>query len=128
MNIHKNARLTPRGRATLISRLERGEHREDVATAMGVSTRTVYKWWRRYRDEGSAGLQDRSSKPNSSPNKTPGDIESAVIALRRERRIYHRIAAEIGISRTTVGRILVRHGLIPTALMNDSRGGFPNEI
>ena len=111
MNIHKNARLTPRGRATLISRLERGEHREDVATAMGVSTRTVYKWWRRYRDEGYAGLRDRSSRPKSSPNKTPDDIESAVIALRRERRIYHRIAAEIGISRTTVGRILVRHGL-----------------
>ena len=81
MNIHKNARLTPRGRATLISRLERGEHREDVATAMGVSTRTVHKWWRRYRDEGHAGLRDRSSKPNSSPNKTPNDIEAAVIAL-----------------------------------------------
>ncbi len=111
MNIHKNARLTPRGRAPLISRLERGEHREDVATAMGVSTRTVHKWWRRYRDEGHAGLQDRSSRPNVSPNKTPVDVETKVIALRRERRIYHRIAAETGISRTTVGRILVRHGL-----------------
>ena len=37
MNVHKNARLTPRGREILISRLERGEHPEDVATAMGVS-------------------------------------------------------------------------------------------
>jgi len=47
MNVHKNARLTPRGREILISRLERGEHPSDVATAMGVSASTVYKWWRR---------------------------------------------------------------------------------
>ncbi|HEB79739.1 MAG TPA: IS481 family transposase, partial [Rhodospirillales bacterium] len=37
MNIHKNARLTPRGRELLIDRLNRGEHPQDVATAMGVS-------------------------------------------------------------------------------------------
>ncbi|MCH7544758.1 MAG: hypothetical protein IIB65_14115 [Proteobacteria bacterium] len=40
MNIHKNARLTPRGREILISRLERGEHPLDVATAMGASARS----------------------------------------------------------------------------------------
>ncbi len=40
MNVHKNARLTPKGRELLIGRLERGEHPEDVAGAMGVSTRT----------------------------------------------------------------------------------------
>ena len=111
MNIHKNARLTPKGREVLISRLERGEHPEDVATAMGVSASTAYKWRRRYRGEGPAGLQDRSSRPNASPNKTPRDIEARVIALRKDRRIYHRIAAKAGISKATVGRILTRHGL-----------------
>ena len=111
MNIHKNARLTPRGREILVSRLERGEHPMDVATSMGVSTSTVYKWWRRYRAEGVGGLQDRSLRPNSSPNKTPGAIEAKVIGLRKERRIYHRIAAEAGVSKSIVGRILTRHGL-----------------
>ena len=37
MNMHKNARLTPKGRELLIARLERGEHPSDVACAMGVS-------------------------------------------------------------------------------------------
>ena len=111
MNIHENARLTPRGRELLISRLERGEHPEDVATAMSVSAATVYKWRRRYQSEGLAGLRDRSSRPNASPNKTPDGIEAKVIALRKERRIYHRIAAETGVSKATVGRILIRHGL-----------------
>ncbi|MBE9556593.1 MAG: IS481 family transposase [Proteobacteria bacterium] len=111
MNVHKNARLTPRGREILVSRLERGEHPLDVATAMGVSASTVYKWWRRYRTEGIAGLLDHSSRPNACPNRTTADIEAKVIALRKERRIYHRIAAEVGVSRATVGRILTRHGL-----------------
>ncbi len=111
MNVHQNDRLTPRGREVLISRLKRGEHPQDVGTAMGVSASTVYKWRRRYHAEGLAGLLDRSSRPNASPNKTPDDVETKVIALRKERRIYHRIAAELGVSRTTVGRILTRHGL-----------------
>jgi transposase len=71
MNVHKNARLTPRVREVLVSRLERGEHPRDVGTVMGVSASTVYKWRRRYRAEGLAGLPDRSSRPNASPNRTP---------------------------------------------------------
>ena len=111
MNIHKNARLTPKGREILISRLERGEHPLDVATAMGISTSTVYKWWRRYRAEGFGGLVDRSSRPLASPHRTPDELEAKVIALRKQRRIYHRIAAEVGVSKATVGRILTRHRL-----------------
>lgn len=111
MNAHKNARLTPRGREILISRLEHGEHPADVSSAMGVSISTVYKWRRRHLTEGLAGLQDRSSKPHSSPARTPDGVEARVVALRKERRIYHRIVAETGISKATVGRILIRHGL-----------------
>jgi transposase len=111
MNMHKNARLTPKGREVLIRRLERGERPGDVACAMGVSIRTVYKWRKRYREEGLAGLQDRSSKPARSPTRAPARIETEVIRLRHERRIMDRIADETGVSRATVGRILVRHGL-----------------
>ena len=111
MNVHQNARLTPRGRETMISRLERGEHPEDVATAMGVSASTVYKWRRRYRAKGKAGLRDRSSRPNASPNKTSDDVEAKVIALRKQKRTYDRIADKTNLSRSTIARILVRHHL-----------------
>ena len=111
MNIHKNSGLTPRGRGILILRLERGEHPQDVATAMCISVRTVYKWRRRYRAEGIAGLQDRSLRRHTSPDNTPDDVETTVITLGKERRIYHRTAAETGLSKSTVGRILTRHGL-----------------
>ena len=111
MNVHQNARLTPKGREVLVGRLERGERPEDVACAMGVSIRTVYKWRRRYREEGLAGLQDRSSRPIRSPSLTASSVEAEVIRLRRERKIMNRIAEQTGLSRATVGRILARHGL-----------------
>ena len=92
MNMHQNARLTPKGREVLVRRLERGERAVDVACAMGVSVRSVYKWRKRYRDHGLVGLMDRSSRPASSPARTPGDIEAQVVQLRRERRIVDRVA------------------------------------
>ena len=111
MNMHQNARLTPKGREILIARLARGERASDVGSAMGVSIRTVYKWRARWREYGLAGLQDRSSTPIRCPNRTLGDIEAQVIELRRQRRIMDRIAEETGVARATVGRILKRHGL-----------------
>jgi transposase InsO family protein len=111
MNVHQNARLTPKGRELLVKRLERGEHAHDVACAMGVSVRTVYKWRNRYREGGLAGLQDRTSRPLHSPARTNDFVEAEVIALRRQKRIYDLIAEQTGLSRATVGRILVRHGL-----------------
>ena len=51
MTMHKNARLTPKGRALSIVRLDGGERPCDAARAMGVTVRTVYKWRRRYRQQ-----------------------------------------------------------------------------
>ncbi len=111
MNVHKNARLTPKGRELLNARLERGEHPYDVACALGISVRTVYKWRKRYREHALAGLQDRSSRPFHCPARTSATIEEKVVLLRKQRRTFDRIADETGISRATVGRILMRHGL-----------------
>ena len=111
MNLHKNARLTPKGRELLIARLARGEGPNDVACAMGVSVRTIYKWRRRYRDGGLAALRDRSSHPHRSPARTSAAGEAAVVTLRKQKRTYDRIAEQTGLSRSTVARILCRHGL-----------------
>ncbi|WP_380790001.1 leucine zipper domain-containing protein [Sphingobium xenophagum] len=63
MNIHKNARTTPYSRAEIVRRvMVLRETPRAVATALGVSERTVAKWLARYRTEGEAGLVDRSSR------------------------------------------------------------------
>ncbi len=106
MNMYDNARLTPKGRGILVERQERGERVQDVAGAMGVSTRTVYKWKRRFLEHGLAGLGDHSSRPVRSTSRTSAKLEAKVVQLRRERRIMDRIVQETGISRATVGRDL----------------------
>ncbi len=66
MNVHKNARLTLRRRQELVTRREAGTPLKGVARSFDVSIRTARKWWTRYQAEGSAGLQDRSSRPHVS--------------------------------------------------------------
>ena len=63
MNIHKNARLTPRGRERIVRLIESGQTPKAVAEAAGVCTRTVRKWLARFRREGRAGPENRSSAP-----------------------------------------------------------------
>ena len=56
MNIHKNAKLMPASRAQLVERvLEEGEKVSSVASGMGISPATVYKWIKRFRREGEVG-------------------------------------------------------------------------
>ena len=54
--MHKLARLTPMGRLRMVRRLEAGERLGDVAAALDLSTTTVRRWWRRYQQDGVAGL------------------------------------------------------------------------
>jgi len=61
MNVHKNARLTPRGRERIVLQVESGQTPEAVAQAVGACARTVRKWVDRYRREGLAGLHERVS-------------------------------------------------------------------
>jgi transposase InsO family protein len=107
-NMHKNARLTPKGRAWMISRLEAGHHQSDVAQAMGVSLTTLKKWLRRFRNEGLAGLCDRTSRPRRSPAQLPLRLVDRVVALRRRRRTGRYIARTLRLSSASVSRILRR--------------------
>ena len=72
MNAHKNARTTPFGRAVMIRRvLQEGWSVIAVAASFEVSTRTVRKWLARFRRDGRAGLENRSSAPHRVANKLP---------------------------------------------------------
>jgi transposase InsO family protein len=111
MNVHKNARLTLHGRERIVWQVESGQRPAAVAKAAGVCPRTVRKWVDRYRREGSAGLQDRSSRPHRLHRPTDPAIVEQVERLRRQRYPGKQIAAELAISPATVSRILRRLGL-----------------
>jgi transposase InsO family protein len=112
MDYHQNARLTIHSRELMAKMIvERGSTLKAAAAAFKVSAKTAAKWTRRYRQLGAAGLKDRSSKPHRSPRRTPSDLLEKVLQLRRLRRNGWQIAHQVKLSRTTVSRILCRHGL-----------------
>jgi len=110
--VHRNAPLTPQGRLRLCRRVEEGRPVAHVADEMQVSRPTAYKWWRRYCEEGIAGLEDRSSRPRSCPHQTPRRVERRIEALRRSRKLGPaRIGGILEMPASTVHRVLVRLGL-----------------
>lgn len=110
--MHRNARLTPQGRLLLCQRIEAGWPVAHAAAAMGISRDRAYVWWRRYRADGVAGLEDRSSRPRRCPTRTKRSVERRIVHLRRKHGLGPaRIAGIVRLPASTVHRVLVRHGL-----------------
>lgn len=100
--------------------LSAGAQVTEVAERYGVSRKSVHAWIRRYRDEGLAGLEDRSHRPRAHPWQLDGEIEARVCELRREHPRWgpRRLAFELeraGVvpvpSLSTIYRVLKRHDL-----------------
>jgi len=112
MNIHKNARLTPVRREEMaLAVTAKHVSRTAAAQGYGVSLNTVDKWVRRYQQEGSSGMADRSSRPCSVYRPTLTKTVEKIIALRRQRLCGKHIAVVAGVSPATVSRVLKRAGL-----------------
>ena len=112
MNSHKHARLTPKGRALLVSRvLEEGWTMAAAAQAAGVSRRSGYKWLARFRAEGAGGLLDRSSRPRRSPRACSAQELEQFERRRRQRMPLWRIARESRRGLATLSRHMRRLGL-----------------
>lgn len=112
MDVHQNARLTPRCRELLVARVLAGRRRTEVARELGVSEKTVQKWVGRFQREGIAGLRDRSSRPQRTPSASAETLQLAVLALRRQRLTLSAIASQLSLSRSSVARICRRAGLV----------------
>ncbi len=112
MNLHSRAKTTPESRELLIRRVQaEGWSRRAAAEAFGLSLRTAAKWLRRFRQEGVAGLRDRSSRPRSSPARTSDTVRRRVLELRFKRLTGREISETIGLPRATVSRILRKAGV-----------------
>jgi transposase InsO family protein len=82
-----------------------------AAAVHGVTAPTARKWLGRYLALGTAGLADRSSRPVFSPRAIAPSKALAIVELRRKRLTQARIAIALGVSASTVGRVLARAGL-----------------
>ncbi len=107
---HANAALTPRARLRMARLIvEQGWPPARAAERYDVSWRTATKWAKRYRDEGPAGMADRSSRPHRQPNRTPAPVVRKIVHLRRNHRLGPvAIADQLGLAASTVHAVLVR--------------------
>jgi transposase InsO family protein len=111
--VHRNALLSEAGRLRLARCVvEEGWTLRRAAERFQVAVTTASRWSRRYRDEGPAGMVDRSSRPHRSPNRTPTRTERRIIKVRVLRRWGPaRIGYLLGLHPSTVHRVLTRYGL-----------------
>lgn len=107
---HANAALTPRARLRLAQLVvDRGWTHAAAAKMFMVAPRTAKKWADRYRNEGPAGMVDRSSRPKTSPTRTSPEVVRQIVRLRWRHRLGPvQIAGRLGMQASTVHAVLVR--------------------
>jgi len=114
---HRNAPLTPEGRRRACLEVDRGRPICHVAAEFRIARQTLGKWHARWVAEGEAGLEDRSSRPCSSPRQTPVEVEDLIEKLRREHKVGPvQLAGKLRVHGhevpiSTIHRVLTRRGI-----------------
>ena len=121
---HRNAPLSPTGRLRLARCVvEEGWPLRRAAERFQVAVTTAKRWADRYRQDGEAGMADRSSRPRTSPRRTPTRTERRIIKVRLARRWGPaRIAGLLHLSASTVHRVLTRYGMARLAHLDRATG------
>ncbi len=110
-------------RLRFVARLLDGEGMSDVCRSFGISRKTGYKIFNRYKEHGLEALTDRSRRPVRYANQLPEPIERMIIRLKKEKPhwgarkirelLVRRLAGDIRIpAKSTVHAVLDRHGLV----------------
>jgi transposase InsO family protein/transposase len=112
MKLHANAALSLKQRERMVLRvIEQGWSIAKAAEAAEVSDRTCSKWVARYRQDGAAGLLDRSSAPAVVANRTDEHTVQLLAALRRLRFTAPELADLLELPASTISGILKRIGM-----------------
>src|SRR5256714_7491888 len=110
-------------RLRFVARLLDGEAMTDVCRDYGVSRKTGYKIFSRYKEHGFEALSDRSRRPVRYANQLPGQIESLIVRLKREKPhwgarkirelLVRRLDGDVRIpAKSTIHAVLHRHGMV----------------
>jgi hypothetical protein len=71
-------------RLRFVARLLEGEKMAPLCAEFGISRKTGYKIYDRYKDCGIHALSDRSRRPYRQANRLPPPIEALIVRLKRE--------------------------------------------
>ena len=68
--------------------IKEGSNISELCKRFNISRKTGYKWIKRYLEKNDNGLYDESKKPLHSPKKTPIEMESAVLDVRKDNPVW----------------------------------------
>src|ERR1700752_4518043 len=72
-------------RLRFVARLLEGEPMSEMCREFGISRKTGYKIFQRYKENGSEALTDRSRRPVRYANQLPQQVETAIVSLKRDK-------------------------------------------
>ena len=110
-------------RLRFIARLLEGEAMTDLCVEFGISRKTGYKIYDRYKQSGSEALTDRSKRPWRYANQLPPQLEAQIVGLKHDKPhwgarkirelLVRRLASGIKVpARSTIHAVLDRNGLV----------------
>jgi transposase InsO family protein len=110
-------------RLRFVSRLLDGEAMSEACREFGISRKTGYKIFNRYREHGLEALSDRSRRPVRYANQLPQQIESLIVGLKRDKPhwgarkirelLVRRLDGDVRVpAKSTIHAVLHRHGLV----------------
>ena len=134
-------------RLRFVARLLEGEGMSEVCRDFGISRKTGYKIFNRYRDQGLDALADRSRRPVRYANQLPDQIERLIVDLKGDKPhwgarkirelLVRKLAGDVRLpAKSTVHAVLDRHGLVKRARARRNRangtllsaGAAPNAL
>jgi transposase InsO family protein len=110
-------------RLRFVARVLDGEAMSDVCRSFGISRKTGYKIFGRYKEQGLEALTDRSRRPVRYAHQLPAQIEGLIVSLKRGKPhwgarkirelLVRRLAGDVRVpARSTIHAVLDRHGLV----------------
>lgn len=113
-------------RVRFVARVLEGEAMSEVCREFGISRKTGYKIFNRYKDQGAEALCDRSRRPWRYANQLPSQVETLIVRIKREKPnwgarkirelLVKRLAGDVRVpAKSTVHAVLDRHGLVARA-------------
>ena len=124
-------------RLRFVARILDGEGMSEVCRSFGISRKTGYKIFNRYKELGLEALSDRSRRPVRYANQLPVQVERLIVACKREKphwgarkireRLVRQLAGDVRIpAKSTVHAVLDRHGLVRQArIRRNKAAGTP---
>jgi transposase InsO family protein len=110
-------------RLRFVARLLEGDAMAEVCREFGISRKTGYKIFERYKEHGLEALSDRSRRPVRYANQLPAQIESLIVTAKQDKShwgarkirelLVRRLDGDVRIpARSTIHAVLHRHGLV----------------